>query len=323
MKEKEKKAYGTWKPAVFFLILLLLVLAFSECFGRLAVKLSNTDVLGRDNIQVELHQQRKNSIDVLVLGDSESYTSFSPIQFYEATGSTAFVAAQSGQKTSEAVSLLATAFDSQKPKAVLLETNELFRYRKSWEAVRDHIYQGAGQLFPLFRYHNLWKAGVGSDPALPGTTYFGFTIRKGKKAYVGTKEYMRPTDAEAFIPDSIREDFNQIRTACKECGIPLILYSAPSPVNYNMSKHNAVATLAAKYDLPYVDLNLKQTELGIDWSSDTLDAGDHLNYYGAVKTTAWLTSYLQKRISLTDRRQDSAYSDWSGAAAKYDQEIQR
>ena len=34
-----------------------------------------------------------------------------------------------------------------------------------------------------------------------------------------------------------------------------------------------------------IDFNLLQDEIGLDWSNDTGDAGDHINVYGTEKTT--------------------------------------
>ena len=317
MTEKQMRVCRKGRPALFILILFLMILVLSGCFGKLAVTLDNTQALGRDSVRVQLQQQRENSIDVLVLGDSESYTSFSPVQFFQTTGSTAFVAGQSGQKTTEAVSLLLAALDRQRPRAVILETNELFRYNNSWEAMRDKIYQGAGRLFPLFRYHNLWKACVEKKPKLVEESYFGFKIRKRVSAYRGAKDYMQATKKKAVIPASIRQDLEQIRKECQNRGIPLILYSAPSPVNYSMARHNAIAELAEKENITYLDLNLQTSEIGIDWNRDTLDGGDHLNYDGAVKTTDWLTKYLQKHITLENHKDDPAYADWKKVTEEY------
>lgn len=69
-----------------------------------------------------------------------------------------------------------------------------------------------------------------------------------------------------------------------------------------MQRHNEVQALADALAVPYLDLNLNTEELGIDWNLDTLDGGDHLNYTGCQKATAYLQRYMQTHYTLPDRR---------------------
>ena len=67
---------------------------------------------------------------------------------------------------------------------------------------------------------------------------------------------------------------------------------------------------AGKYGIPYLDFNQKLKELGIDWKSDTLDKGDHLNLSGAHKVTDYMTAYLQEHYMLPDHRGDEKFTSW-------------
>ena len=78
-----------------------------------------------------------------------------------------------------------------------------------------------------------------------------------------------------------------------------------------MKRHNRVQKLADKLGATYIDMNLLADEIPIDWSVDSYDAGDHLNYTGAVKATAYLGKYLSE-AGLPDRRSDEALAaEWN------------
>ena len=89
-----------------------------------------------------------------------------------------------------------------------------------------------------------------------------------------------------------RQCLKNIRALCEKNGAQLILISSPSAKNWNYPNHNGIAALAAEMGLTYIDMNLMQDQLKIDWQVDTKDAGDHMNWDGAQKVSRWLAGYL-------------------------------
>ena len=75
----------------------------------------------------------------------------------------------------------------------------------------------------------------------------------------------------------------------------IILVSSPSAINYDYTKHNGIAEWADAHGVEYLDLNLID-EIGIDWSTDTKDAGDHINLSGAIKVSNYLAGYVKQYI---------------------------
>ena len=56
-------------------------------------------------------------------------------------------------------------------------------------------------------------------------------------------------------------------------------------------------------------MNLCLEEMNFDWSKNTADCGEHLNYWGAVKVTRALGRRLEV-LGVPDHRGDNAYAAW-------------
>ena len=77
-----------------------------------------------------------------------------------------------------------------------------------------------------------------------------------------------------------------------------------------------------KQNLSYMNMNMAVKEIGIDWKTDSLDKGDHLNLSGACKVTAYLGEYLDKsEWKLPDHRGDAALSAWEKEAEEFEQKV--
>ena len=252
----------------------------------------------------------EDTIDVVVLGDSESYSAVSPLTIWKNAGYTTYVCGTAGQPLPLSYSILEEVFRHQSPKYVFLETLEIFR-----EITDDHLISFALSRYePIFRYHRRWMTLRGEDFSKePQATYRSDYLGQYPKEEIqpGPEDpYMIPSGERAPIPGLNRSYVAALDRLCKENGAQLVLFSTPSSVNWNYSLHNAVNALADKLECEYIDMNLKLDEIPIDWSRDTRDNGDHLNTFGAIKVSAFLSSYLQSGHLLTDHRGDPAYRDW-------------
>lgn len=303
------------KKSVFILLLIgILSLASQICcdvYSKQKGMINNSD---RNKSFAGIASEKKNTIDVLVLGDSESYTSVSPMKLWQDTGISAYICGQSGQKIQETYYMLKTALRTQSPKLVILETNTLFRQQEIIKEIQTSAIEMVSYYFPVFRYHDSWKLSL-KEKADSKEDYKGFSIREAVDSYDGG-EYMKETDAKEEISSFVQMYMEKIRKLCKKKGINLLLVSVPSPVNYNYQKHNAIADYAGEKGIPYLDLNLKK-ELGIDWKVDSMDKGDHLNLSGAHKVTEYLGNYLKESYKLADHRTEQAYQEWNIVATFY------
>ena len=150
------------------------------------------------------------------------------------------------------------------------------------------------KIFPIFHYHTFYKAWSFSDDdeSVRITRLMkGFQTTEDTTPYTGGSDYMEENEKPEEIQDLNRRYLNDIVSFCNENGIKIIVAALPSPVNYNMGKHKAVSEWADEYGIEFIDLNLMQEELGIDWNTDTKDGGDHLNIEGSKKVTGFLAEH--------------------------------
>ena len=74
---------------------------------------------------------------------------------------------------------------------------------------------------------------------------------------------------------------------------------------------------AKKNGIPFLDLDLKRKEIGFSWKTDSRDAGNHLNCYGAKKVSLYVGQYIKNHVQLEDKRQNAAYAGWNDDYTAY------
>lgn len=267
--------------------------------------------------------EKPNSIDVLILGDSESFTSFSPMQIWRDYGHTAYVCGTSRQYVQDTYTFLENFTQSQKPKVVVLEANLLYRAEGRLSDVFRIAQNTVFRLLPVFEYHNRWKKLEIGD--LHKSKHYswrdelkGFRINGKIVPYEGPEQYMKYTDKAKRMPPVCTFYFKKIAELCKDNGAQLLIVSTASPANWSYEKHNGVEKLAKEYGLTYIDMNLMAAQLKIDWKKDTYDKGDHLNFYGAQKVTAYLGKYINDNFDIADNRGNEEFKHWDDDLKVYE-----
>ncbi len=112
---------------------------------------------------------------------------------------------------------------------------------------------------------------------------------------------------------------------CKENGVELILIKAPSLYPYWFDEYDAqIADYAAANGLAYYNFTACLEEIGLDFQTDTYDAGLHLNYSGTVKLCDYFGRILAETHGCPDHRQDPAVSAvYDEKLRLYDAEVQK
>lgn len=298
-----------------FLMFGLLFFALYFLFAIMFLPKANLHEFGiYKTAQFEILGEKKNTIDAVVLGDSLVYSSISPMEIYGKYGYTVFDCAEAAQILPDAYAYYKAAIQTQKPKVALIEANMFFRDAKKrpWDNTYQKILKNS---LPLFKYHNNWKTLFNGD--INGKA----NILKGFKKNIKVKssensDYMRTTLKKSKLLQSNFKYFKKFVKYSKENNIKLIIIGLPSKKSWNYAKHKEIEELTKEYNLPYINLNL-EAGINIDWEKDTYDRGNHLNYSGAKKVTAYIGNYLKKLSILKNHKNDLDYYEWNKAYHEY------
>lgn len=263
-----------------------------------------------------LNGEKEGTVDVLFAGDSEASDGFSPLQFFKEQGISSFNIGNPAQILPDTYALLVQALKKHDIQVMVLEASCLFLDNGLYSD--DPWLAKAEEWFPIIHYHQAYRLlkprTVSFGTVRKSDALKGFWLKTNIRAWEGDAHYMGDKDSpiHPFGPHA-EENLEKLYTLCEEKGIELLLVSVPAPAYWDYPKHNTVQAWASSHGVPYIDLNEKNDELGMDWTQDTADAGNHLSFGGTIKVCAWLGTYLKENYDLTDHRGDAAYDSWKDA----------
>ena len=304
------------KIIMFFIILFLLLLLCSYAF----IPKNNSEEAGMENEdQMGILAEEENTVDIIMYGDSETIASTIPMNIWEEYGYTMHICGYPGQALLETIKILPKTLEHQNPKVVILESNNFF------DEFIKIIVVSVVKTLTIIEYHNRWK-NIKIDEFFSKIEYKRTVANKGYH-YIGVikeaddSNYMISSDAVTPIPKANQLYINIIKKYCENRGIKLVIASVPSCKNWSYEKHNGVKQFADENNIEFLDMNELKDELNIDWKTETGDNGDHVNYYGAVKTTKCLGKWLNQMNILENHKNDEKYKKWNNDLEEFKKSI--
>ena len=287
---------------VFWIIIAVVLKVLSIATDPIAAEKPELYV-SRDRNAMAGLMEEPDTLDVLVVGDSEAMVMVSPSILMDEAGISSFNCNQLGQRIYETYHYLQKILEKQHPQVIIIETNIIIHEVSVKIEPQLAVNALAEETFPFLRYHNNWRWLAGLTPADEYEADRGFEPVEVIKPYSGD-QYMFETDESLKLDPITIYYLNKIDELLKEKGIDYIFVSSPSSVNMDYPKHNVIQAYADAYGVDFIDFNLMTDEIGLDWSKDTGDSGDHINTYGTDKTTKYLMNYLKENYDLPDHRND-------------------
>ena len=284
---------------VFVVIVGVLGVAFTPKKSDPGSGITNSNARG-------FYGEPKNSIDVLILGDSNAYSACSPMYIWNKYGIPTYVAAEGFQNVTGASNLLDEVLTCQKPKLVVFDVNMLWTGKTTLKKVENNLKNMAYKYLPLAQYHNRWKS-MDVKEMFEAKDYTYRSVSRGQylsmevKPFTGQSKMVK-TDVVEDIPEVSRVLLDKLISKCNENGIKMMFVETPTAKSWNYARHNAMVKYAKQKKIDFVDMNTLEGKYAIDWSTDTRDGGRHLNCEGAEKVSAYLGKYISEHYSFKDKR---------------------
>lgn len=294
----------------------------------------------------EYYKEEKD-FDVIFIGDCEVYENFSPPVLWEEYGINSYIRGSAEQYIWQSYYLLEDTLRYETPKAVVFNIQSLQFDKPQSEAYNRMTLEGMewsapkvksilasmkqeekflDYVFPILRYHTRWSALTASDVEYmfvdKKVSHNGYYMRVDVKAAENVPEGRILSNYD--FGENAWKYLDKMTALCKEKGICLILIKAPSLYPYWYDEwETQVEDYAAENELLYVNFLELTDEIGIDYNTDTYDAGLHMNLSGAEKLASYFGRILVEEAGLSNRRSESGLcAVWEEKLAAYEAEKQ-
>lgn len=282
--------------------------------------------------------------DVIFLGDCEAYESFVPAVLWEEYGISSYIRGSAQQLVWQSYYLLEETFKYDSPQAVVFNVyalkygepqsdayNRMTLDGMRWSSSKVNAIKASmteeesfiEYLLPLLRFHSRITELSGEDVRYmfdgPKVSDSGYLMQTNVKPMTTEREGEALFDYT--LPETALSYLDMMRELCEENGAELILIKAPTN-HWKFWWYDEwdaqIVEYAEKNGLDYINLIPRCDEIGIDWQTDTYDAGMHLNVYGAEKLSRYFGKILAQDFEIPDRRGEKALDDiWSVRTEEY------
>lgn len=277
----------------------------------------------------------KNSLDILVLGNSHAYSTYDPDILDVICGTNSFVLASNSQKIEQTFYNLKESLRYQNPKVVVIQASVLTG--DSWKTMPgdNRVYSNLDGMhlsfskvgaiihqrpinefisgvFSIFRNHYEWKNGdmisnnLSHFETSSAEDFRGFSPRASIMTQKVAKQY-EEAEKEDFhefeVSQSDKDYLSRIKELSERHDFEVVYVMSPKYsdiINVHYSKkHEIIRREILKQGSVFIDYNIlgKQIELSERSFENGFIGYQHTSHYGANQVSFHLASYLKERFS--------------------------
>ena len=283
--------------------------------------------------------------DVIFVGDCEVYESFVPAVLWEKYGISSYIRGSAQQLVWQSYYLLEETFQYETPDVVVFNVlalkygepqseafNRMTLDGMKWSSSKaDSIKASMTEeesfldyVFPLLRFHSritsLESADLKYIFSSKRVSHSGYLMQKGVVPMTDKTEEGR-TLRDYTLPTTAMDYLERMRLLCEENGSELVLIKSPTnswAYWWYDEWDDQVREYAENHKLAYYNFIDDTEEIGIDYTTDTYDAGVHLNVYGAEKMTDYFGRILSEKHGLANiTHSDETRAEWQERVDAY------
>ena len=278
----------------------------------------------------------ENHVDILCVGSSHVDTGLNPIQMYRDYGYATYILGCGAMSPWQCYYNIKHACEKQHPSLIICDAymmgisqdyrdyfdsntventlNMPFSPDKISTVLRSNADRKLDVILRFPYIHNDYDEFYGFTASKfigVDNNSLGYSLDQNVEAYTG-EPYDVITNEIEPLSDQNELYLKKIIEFCKYNGMDLILVNSPSLiVNEESQKYyNYIAMIASDNDVMFIDGNLYQDEIGIDWCTDTGDGGHHLNHDGVTKFTKFMAMIIHDNYDIPDRRDRIDYENF-------------
>lgn len=298
------------------------------------------------------YREEKNSLDMVILGSSSVYTSFSSPLAWKEFGFTSYVLATSGAPMGITKSMLIELQKSQNPKLIVIDMNGVM-YNDKFETKEGSLRmwidnmpysqnkidtinylipedERSTYLNPFLKYHSNWEK---ISSCLHMTMLdLNYIFNKENLSVSGMSGTAQTADRKNLIDVS---NYNETQALFNESGKHLydlldylkdnnfenvVFVNTPRYYEKRMLVQRRVLNQASQviksYGYKVFDLDYELENIGLDKNLDYYDY-NHVNIYGQQKVTRYLSTILENEYHLKSEYSKNLIEKWNKEYESY------
>jgi hypothetical protein len=263
----------------------------------------------------------KNSLDIVLTGSSMIYMGWSPLYAYREYGITSYPYSTSSQPPAVLPYILNDIRKSQDGAVIVIDYSMFARdaveFRESYihfaansmpfslnkvDAIEAMIgFDGLQNelnpmdfLFDFSTYHSAWDSGeIFENIFTKKDEVYGSPLQERMLQSKPLKDLVIDTGLSLPLDAKLSESLDELISYLGEWDGEILFITMPHNLKETeVGRLNCIQDRLSSAGYSYLNLNDKFYDIGLDTSKDFAD-GNHLNYYGSLKTTAYLVKYIE------------------------------